>query len=229
MPRMMAWNGVKRPSWRESGAKSRTRGGILRQPLGTAGPRHYTSALLMETILITGGAGFIGCNFVRLALAETGARVVVLDKLTYAGSLENLADVLNDPRVEFVQEDIADRAAVRRLFAARRPTAVVNFAAESHVDRSIDDASAFIRTNIVGAFELLEAARHHLTALSEEERHAFRFLHVSTDEVYGSLGPTGAFAETTPYAPNSPYAASKAGADHLVRAYHETYGLPALL
>ncbi|HEY0510796.1 MAG TPA: dTDP-glucose 4,6-dehydratase [Thermoanaerobaculia bacterium] len=183
----------------------------------------------MNTILVTGGAGFIGCNFVRLALAETGARIVVLDKLTYAGSRENLAGVLDGPRCELVQGDIADRAAVRRLFAERRPSAVVNFAAESHVDRSIDDASAFIQTNIVGAFELLEAARHYLATLAGEERLAFRFLHVSTDEVYGSLGATGAFTETTAYAPNSPYAASKAGADHLVRAYHETYGLPALL
>jgi dTDP-glucose 4,6-dehydratase len=195
----------------------------------------------METILVTGGAGFIGCNFVRLALAETSAHIVVLDKLTYAGSLESLADVLNDPNLEFVEGDIADRATVRRLFAEKRPTAVVNFAAESHVDRSIDDASAFIQTNIVGAFELLEAARCYLAgrlpapgeavdgAMDEEKRSAFRFLHVSTDEVYGSLGPTGAFTETTPYAPNSPYSASKAAADHLVRAYHETYGLPALL
>jgi dTDP-glucose 4,6-dehydratase len=188
-------------------------------------------------ILVTGGAGFIGCNFVRLALAETGARIVVLDKLTYAGSLESLADVLADPNLEFVEGDIADRATARRLFAEKRPTAVVNFAAESHVDRSIDDASAFIQTNIVGAFEMLEAARHYLAgsllaegeAMDEEKRRAFRFLHVSTDEVYGSLGPTGAFTETTPYAPNSPYSASKAAADHLVRAYHETYALPALL
>ncbi|MFL6290254.1 MAG: dTDP-glucose 4,6-dehydratase [Thermoanaerobaculia bacterium] len=176
----------------------------------------------METLLVTGGAGFIGCNFVRLALAETRARVVVLDKLTYAGSLENLADVLGDPRLVFVQGDIADRVEVRRVFAEHRPDAVVNFAAESHVDRSIEDAGAFIQTNVVGAFELLEAARRHVTD-------NFRFLHVSTDEVYGSLGPTGAFQEATPYAPNSPYAASKAGADHLVRAWHETYGLPALI
>jgi dTDP-glucose 4,6-dehydratase len=183
----------------------------------------------MENILITGGAGFIGCNFVRLVLAETRARVVVLDKLTYAGSLESLADVLAHPRFGFVEGDIADRGAVRRLFAEKRPTAVVNFAAESHVDRSIDDASAFIQTNIVGAFELLEAARHYVAGLPEDARSAFRFLHVSTDEVYGSLGATGAFSETTPYAPNSPYAASKAAADHLVRAYHETYGLPALV
>ena len=180
----------------------------------------------MDTILITGGAGFIGCNFVRLVLAETSSRVLVLDKLTYAGSLENLADVLNDPRLTFVEGDIADRREVRAIFAEHRPAAVVNFAAESHVDRSIDDASAFIETNIVGAFELLEAARHFH---AEAKLAGFRFLHVSTDEVYGSLGPTGAFTETTPYAPNSPYAASKASADHLVRAYHETYGLPALI
>jgi dTDP-glucose 4,6-dehydratase len=183
----------------------------------------------MDTLLVTGGAGFIGCNFVRLALAETEARVLVLDKLTYAGSLENLADVLNDPRLIFLQGDITDRREVRRIFTEHRPTAVVNFAAESHVDRSIDDAGDFIQTNIVGAFELLEAARHHFAALGEHERRAFRFLHVSTDEVYGSLGPEGLFSETTPYAPNSPYAASKAGADHLVRAWHETYGLPTLL
>jgi dTDP-glucose 4,6-dehydratase len=181
----------------------------------------------MDTLLVTGGAGFIGCNFVRLVLAETGARVVVLDKLTYAGSLENLADVLGDPRLVFAQGDIADRVEVRRLFAEHRPTAVVNFAAESHVDRSIEDASAFIQTNVVGTFELLEAARRY--ARAGEAGEGFRFLHVSTDEVYGSLGPAGAFSETTPYAPNSPYAASKAGADHLVRAYHETYGLPALI
>jgi dTDP-glucose 4,6-dehydratase len=179
----------------------------------------------METLLVTGGAGFIGCNFVRLALAETEARVVVLDKLTYAGSLESLAGVLDHPRLRFVPGDIADRADVRRLFAEERPAAVVNFAAESHVDRSIDEPGVFVRTNIVGAFELLEAARGYV----KEGASGFRFLHVSTDEVYGSLGPTGAFTETTPYAPNSPYAASKAGADHLVRAYHETYGLPTLL
>jgi dTDP-glucose 4,6-dehydratase len=189
----------------------------------------------MDTLLVTGGAGFIGCNFVRLALsaasseADTWGRVVVLDKLTYAGSLENLADVLGDPRLVFVQGDIADRHEVRKVFAEHRPAAVVNFAAESHVDRSIEDASAFIQTNLVGTFELLEAARRQRTELDAAGQERFRFLHVSTDEVYGSLGPTGAFSETTPYAPNSPYAASKAGADHLVRAYHETYGLPALV
>jgi dTDP-glucose 4,6-dehydratase len=180
----------------------------------------------METLLVTGGAGFIGSNFVRLVLAETDARVVVLDKLTYAGSLESLSGLLGSPRLVFEQEDIADRKAVRRLFAEHRPTAVVNFAAESHVDRSIEDASEFVRTNIVGAFEMAEAARLYW---KEGAGDAFRFLHVSTDEVYGSLGPTGLFSETTPYAPNSPYAASKAAADHLVRAHGETYGLPALI
>jgi dTDP-glucose 4,6-dehydratase len=183
----------------------------------------------METLLVTGGAGFIGCNFVRLALAETGARVVVLDKLTYAGRPENLAEVRDDPRYTFLLGDIADRETVRRVFSEERPTAVVNFAAESHVDRSIDDPGIFIRTNIVGTFELLEAARHHWAILPAEEKERFRFLHVSTDEVYGSLGSTGAFSETTPYAPSSPYSASKAGADHLVRAYGETYKLPVLL
>jgi dTDP-glucose 4,6-dehydratase len=185
----------------------------------------------MKTLLVTGGAGFIGCNFVRLALAERELRIVVLDKLTYAGRLENLADQLSDPRLVFVQGDIADREQVRALFREHRPTAVVNFAAESHVDRSIDDASAFIQTNIVGTFELLEAARRHLREIpaGDPEASSFRFLHISTDEVYGSLGETGAFREDTAYAPNSPYAASKASADHLVRAYHETHKLPTLV
>jgi len=182
----------------------------------------------METLLVTGGAGFIGSNFVRLVLATSDRPVVILDKLTYAGNLDNLSDLLGDPRVSFVQADIADREAVRPLFAEQRPGAVVNFAAESHVDRSIDDPRAFITTNVVGTFELLEAARRFLDQ-NPDRKEDFRFLHVSTDEVYGSLGETGLFKETTPYAPNSPYAASKAGADHLVRAYHETYGLPALV
>jgi len=182
----------------------------------------------VETIVVTGGAGFIGSNFVRHALARTDARVVVLDKLTYAGNLESLADVGSHPRYAFVEADIADREAVRALLREHRPAAIVNFAAETHVDRSIDDPVSFVRTNVTGAFELLEAAR---LFLREEPGAAagFRFLHVSTDEVYGTLGSTGAFSETTPYAPNSPYAASKAGADHLVRAYHETYRLPVLL
>jgi dTDP-glucose 4,6-dehydratase len=180
----------------------------------------------VETIVVTGGAGFIGSNFVRHALACTQAAVVVLDKLTYAGSLGSLADVAAHPRYAFVRADIADREAVRALFRERRPSAVVNFAAETHVDRSIDDPAAFVRTNVTGTFELLEAARQ---SFRERPDSPFRFLHVSTDEVYGTLAATGAFSETTAYAPNSPYAASKAGADHLVRAYHETYRLPVLL
>ncbi len=183
----------------------------------------------MHTWIVTGGAGFIGSNFVRRARAAQVARLVVFDKLTYAGHLESLEGVLDGVDVRFVKGDIADRAAVRALFAEARPDAVVNFAAESHVDRSIDGPGDFVRTNINGTFELLEAARAHLLAADEAARARFRFLHVSTDEVYGSLGPTGAFTETTPYAPNSPYSATKAAADHLVRAYHETYGLPTLL
>ena len=179
--------------------------------------------------MVTGGAGFIGSNFARHALAATEDRVVVVDKLTYAGNLESLADVADHPRYLFARADIADRAAVPALFREHRPHAVVNFAAETHVDRSIDDPAAFVAANVVGTFELLEAARHYLREQSPEARAAFRLLHISTDEVYGTLGPTGSFSETTPYAPNSPYAASKAGADHLVRAYHETYGLPVLL
>ncbi len=183
----------------------------------------------MDTMLVTGGAGFIGSNFVRHALAATTDRVVVLDKLTYAGSLESLADVLSDPRVTFVLGDIADRQAVESVFRQHAPSCVLNFAAESHVDRSIDGPRPFVQTNVVGTFELLEASRRHAASLGERERARFRFLHVSTDEVYGSLGATGLFHEETPYAPNSPYAASKASADHLVRAYHETFGLPAVI
>ena len=182
----------------------------------------------MYTLLVTGGAGFIGCNFVRTALARTEARVVVLDKLTYAGSLENLRDVADDARFTFVHADIADRSAVEQVLHEHTPTAILNFAAESHVDRSIDGPEAFVQTNLVGTFVLLDAARGHVARLGASERERFRFLHVSTDEVYGSLGPTGAFREDTPYAPNSPYSASKAGADHLVRAYYHTYGLPTL-
>ena len=183
----------------------------------------------MDTMLVTGGAGFIGSNFVRHALDHTDARVVVLDKLTYAGSLRNLFDVERDPRYAFVRGDIADREAVEAVFDGHRPTFVVNFAAESHVDRSIDSPREFIRTNAVGTFELLEASRKHLARLDAPSREGFRFLHVSTDEVYGTLGASGLFTEETPYAPNSPYAASKASADHIVRAYHETYSLPALI
>jgi dTDP-glucose 4,6-dehydratase len=181
------------------------------------------------SVLVTGGAGFIGSNFVRFLLATTRARVVVLDKLTYAGSLRSLDDCLSDPRVHFVHADICDRRALAAVFREHRPDRVVNFAAETHVDRSIDGPAAFVETNLVGTFELLEAARGAFREREEEERSRFRFLHVSTDEVYGSLGQTGLFSEETPYAPNSPYAASKAGADHLVRAYLHTYGLPTLI
>ncbi len=183
----------------------------------------------MQTWIITGGAGFIGSNFVRRARAHADARLVVFDKLTYAGHLESLEGVVDGDRVRFVRGDIASRDDVRRLFADTAPTAVVNFAAESHVDRSIDGPGEFVRTNINGTFELLEAARALLHGADAAARAAFRFLHVSTDEVYGSLGPTGFFTETTPYAPKSPYSASKAAADHLVRAYHETFGVPVLL
>jgi len=183
----------------------------------------------MATMLVTGGAGFIGSNFVRVALSATPDRVVVLDKLTYAGHRGNLADVEGNPRFSFVEGDIADTECVRRVFDEHRPSTVINLAAESHVDRSIDSPRPFIDTNIVGTFVLLEAARRRVAAAEEAEREAFRFLHVSTDEVFGSLGEEGLFSETTPYAPNSPYAASKASADHLVRAYQRTYGLPALV
>ena len=183
----------------------------------------------MKTVIVTGGAGFIGSSYVRLALRETTDRLVVLDKLTYAGNRESLRDVASNPRFAFVEADIADREAVRGIFREHRPAAVVNFAAETHVDRSIDDPAAFVRTNVTGTFELLEASRRYVAEASDDLHAGFRFLHVSTDEVYGTLGDTGAFREDTPYAPNSPYAASKAGADHLVRAYHETYALPTLL
>ncbi len=183
----------------------------------------------MGTLLITGGAGFIGSNLVRYALQHTADRLVVFDKLTYAGSLSNLEEPLKDPRVTFVQADIADPDAVARVFAAHRPSAVLNLAAETHVDRSIDGPRPFIDTNIVGAFVLLEAARAFTAGLPAAAREAFRFLHVSTDEVYGTLGASGLFSEETPYAPNSPYAASKAAADHLVRASFHTYGLPVLI
>jgi dTDP-glucose 4,6-dehydratase len=183
----------------------------------------------MPTLLVTGGAGFIGSNLVRHALAHTSARLVVVDTLTYAGSLASLAEPLADPRVTFVRADIGDREAMATIFAEHRPDAVLNLAAETHVDRSIDSPRPFVDTNIVGTFVLLEVARAFAAGLAPADRAAFRFLHVSTDEVYGTLGATGLFAEETPYAPNSPYAASKAAADHLVRAYFHTYGLPVLV
>jgi dTDP-glucose 4,6-dehydratase len=186
----------------------------------------------MPTLLVTGGAGFIGSNLVQHALDHDPdglVRVVIVDKLTYAGSLLNLERALKDPRVVFRQVDIADHDAIARVFAETRPDAVLNLAAETHVDRSIDGPRPFIDTNILGTFVLLEAARRHVAAMPAGARAAFRFLHVSTDEVYGTLGATGQFSEETPYAPNSPYAASKASADHLVRSYFHTYGLPILI
>jgi dTDP-glucose 4,6-dehydratase len=180
-------------------------------------------------IFVTGGAGFIGANFVLDWLAQSDEPVLVIDKLTYAGNRDNLASVEADKRFQFAQADICDRSAVAALLNEYRPRALLHFAAESHVDRSIHGPGDFIRTNIQGTFELLEAVRAYWSTLIGQERDGFRFLHVSTDEVYGSLSETDpAFSETTPYAPNSPYAASKAASDHLVRAYHHTYGLPAL-
>lgn len=179
------------------------------------------------TWLVTGGAGFIGANFVHAAVAA-GVRVINLDLLTYAGNRETLHALDTHPGHVFVQGDIGDRALVAALLARERPDAIVNFAAESHVDRSIDGPAAFIQTNVVGTLALLECARDHWRTLSDDARARFRFLHVSTDEVYGSLGETGRFTETTAYAPNSPYSASKAASDHLVRAFHHTYGLPVL-
>ncbi len=181
----------------------------------------------MTTWLVTGGAGFIGGNFVLGAVGD-GIRVVNLDALTYAGNRDTLSSLDGDANHLFVHGDIGDRALVAQLLAEHRPDAVVNFAAESHVDRSIDGPAAFIQTNVVGTLALLEAVRDHWKSLEGEAKQAFRFLHVSTDEVYGTLGETGKFSETTPYAPNSPYSASKAASDHLVRAFHHTYGLPTL-
>ena len=181
----------------------------------------------MPTWLVTGGAGFIGGNFV-LEAVRRGVRVINLDALTYAGNLRTLASIESDPNHVFVHGGIGDRALVAGLLAEHRPDAVLNFAAESHVDRSIDGPAAFIETNVVGTLGLLESVRDYWKGLADDRRDAFRFLHVSTDEVYGTLGETGKFTETTPYAPNSPYSASKAASDHLVRAFHHTYGLPVL-
>ncbi|WP_374248670.1 dTDP-glucose 4,6-dehydratase [Thermomonas sp.] len=178
-------------------------------------------------LLVTGGAGFIGGNFVLDAIAS-GDEIINLDALTYAGNRDTLAAIENDPNHVFVHGDIGDRALVAALLAEHRPDAVLNFAAESHVDRSIDGPAAFIQTNVVGTLALLEAVRDYWKTLEGAARENFRFLHVSTDEVYGTLGATGKFTETTAYAPNSPYSASKAASDHLVRAFHHTYGLPVL-
>jgi dTDP-glucose 4,6-dehydratase len=182
----------------------------------------------MQTLLVTGGAGFIGGNFIHLLMAQGGVQVVNLDKLTYAGNLDTLAPLAANPGHVFVQGDIGDRDLVSRLLRDYAVDAVVNFAAESHVDRSIDGPAAFIETNVLGTFNLLDCAKAYWSGLSAERKEVFRVLHVSTDEVYGSLGPTGLFTEETAYAPNSPYSASKAASDHLVRAWHHTYGLPVL-
>ena len=180
-------------------------------------------------ILVTGGAGFIGSNFVLNWLSECDEPVLNLDALTYAGNLENLASLSGNSSHHFVRGDVADKGLIERLLIEHRPRAIVHFAAESHVGRSISGSDAFVQTNVVGTHVLLDAARHYWQALDGQHKADFRFLHVSTDEVYGTLGPNDApFSEVTPYAPNSPYSASKAGSDHLVRAYHHTYGLPTL-
>jgi dTDP-glucose 4,6-dehydratase len=180
-------------------------------------------------IIITGGAGFIGCNLVRQIISETDSEVIIVDKLTYAGNLRSLEDLADSPRYHFEKVDICNRRELRRVFQAHRPDAVMHLAAESHVDRSIDEAAAFIETNIVGTYTLLEAARDYWNGLGGREQDVFRFHHISTDEVYGSLGKDGYFTETSPYRPNSPYSASKAAADHLARAWHMTYGLPVVM
>lgn len=182
----------------------------------------------MKTILITGGAGFIGSNLVKYFLTLKNYRIINLDKLTYAGNILSLASVMDNPNHIFVQGDICNRNLITSLLSKHQPDGIINLAAESHVDRSIDGPSDFIQTNIVGTFELLEAARFYWHQLDTIKKENFRFLHVSTDEVYGSLGPEGYFTEESPYTPNSPYSASKAASDHLVRAYFFTYGLPVL-
>jgi dTDP-glucose 4,6-dehydratase len=182
----------------------------------------------LRTLLVTGGAGFIGSALVRRIVRETPHIVVNVDKLTYAGNLESLLPVSSDPRYRFECVDICDGAALREVFATHRPDAVLHLAAESHVDRSIDGPAEFIQTNVVGTFTLLQAALQYWKSLGTEAARAFRFLHVSTDEVFGSLGATGFFTETTAYQPNSPYSASKAASDHLARAWHHTYGLPVV-
>jgi dTDP-glucose 4,6-dehydratase len=183
-----------------------------------------------KTILVTGGAGFIGANFVYLQRHKDNYRIVNLDKLTYAGNLVTLAGLEEDTEHIFIQGDIGDRELVDKLLNLYQPQAIINFAAETHVDRSIDSPASFVATNVNGTFNLLESARNYWRNLDELKQREFRFLHVSTDEVFGSLSPTDpAFSETTPYAPNSPYSASKAASDHLVRAYFHTYGLPTLI
>ena len=183
----------------------------------------------MDTLVITGGAGFIGCNFTRLALAKTKMQIVVIDKLTYAGNLCSLDDLSENPFFQFQHGDIADRGFLQSFFQNFQPTWILNLAAETHVDRSIDDPDSFVNTNLLGTFELLRATQKYYNQLEGNIKQQFRFLHVSTDEVYGSLFAGNKFSETTAYAPNSPYAASKAGADHMVRAYYKTYKLPSII
>ncbi len=183
----------------------------------------------MKRYLVTGGAGFIGSAVVRHLIAQTPHQVLVVDKLTYAGNRDNLEPVAGDPRLSFLQADIGDQEAIRAAFARFRPQIVMHLAAESHVDRSIDGPAAFIQTNIVGSFVLLQEALRHYRALAAEEQAGFRFHQISTDEVFGSLGAEGLFSESSPYQPNSPYSASKAASDHLARAWHHTYGLPVVL
>lgn len=182
-----------------------------------------------KTLMVTGGAGFIGSALIRQLITETSATVINVDKLTYAGNLATLAEALDDPRHHFEKVDICDAAAIKALFEKYQPDAVMHLAAESHVDRSIDGPAAFIETNIVGTYTLLQAAREYWSNLEDDEKEHFRFHHISTDEVYGTLGEDGLFTEETAYAPNSPYSASKASSDHLVRAWHHTYGLPTVM
>lgn len=184
----------------------------------------------MKTLLVTGGSGFIGTNFIHhIFSTRTDMRIVNLDALTYAGNVDSLSDIYQDCRYRFIWGNICDFELVRKLLNEYQPSAIVHFAAESHVDRSIDHPVAFLQSNVMGTFNLLEATRHWWRAASPDQRRNFRFLHVSTDEVYGSLGAGGYFTEESAYAPNSPYSASKAAADHFVRAYHHTYGLPVLI
>ena len=203
--------------------------GIAARPLIFGASPRRTTLQEFLMILVTGAAGFIGANFVLDWFTQSDEPVINLDKLTYAGNMQSLASLKGKPNHIFVHGDIGDRALLQRLLAEHKPRAVVNFAAESHVDRSIHGPEDFIQTNVVGTFHLLESVRTYWGSLDTEAKAAFRFLHVSTDEVYGTLGPADApFTETTPFAPNSPYSASKASSDHLVRAYHHTYGLPVL-
>lgn len=182
-----------------------------------------------KTLLITGGAGFIGSALIRHLIRQTDYAVVNIDKLTYAGNLESLSEIEAHPNYDFIQADICDAAKMAEVFSEYQPTGIMHLAAESHVDRSIDGPAEFVQTNLVGTYTMLEAARNYWSALQPDQKKAFRFHHISTDEVYGSLGENGLFTETTAYQPNSPYSATKAGSDHLVRAWHHTYGLPVVL